>query len=397
MEPSLIESLRKSTPGTLDRIHLNNAGAALMPEPVIQAIQKHIELESRMGGYEAAAFRQTAIHCFYAETARLIRARPDQIAFTTNATEAFNRAVNSIPFRAGDCILTTLDDYVSNQLAFMQLRERFGVRILHARNLPKGGVDLDHFAELLAKEQPRLVAVTHVPTSSGLVQPLEKISEICRTSDAWYLVDACQSAGQLPLDVEKIGCDFLSSAFRKWLRGPRGTGFLYVSDRVIEEGLEPLFLDLSSATWTAPDQYEALTHARRFETWERSYACLLGAAEAAVVANDLGIAAIADRIRHLTSRFRTELSNMDRIQVLDRGDQLCGIVTLHIEGATPRMIKKQLLSHGINHSFGMLTSARFDLSAKQVEWVLRLSPHYYNTEEELETTTAVLREFTGRL
>ena len=207
-------------------------------------------------GYEAAALAQDDIRAFYQRTAKLINAQAHNIAFASSATDAYNRALSSIPFIKGDIILTTSNDYVSNQIAFLQLQKRFKVKLIRVPNMSTGEVDVDEMEKMIEKYTPQLVAVTHVPTSSGLVQPVEAIGRICLDRGIWYLVDACQSAGQIPLDVEKIQCDFLSATFRKFLRGPRGAGFLYVSDRILKQkDFAPLFVDLHSASWEKPDQY----------------------------------------------------------------------------------------------------------------------------------------------
>src|SRR5919197_1748246 len=272
--------LREDTPGSARRIHFNNAGAALPPTHVLQTMHEYLELEAELGGYEAADARREDIADFYAATGELLGCGAHNIAFAPSATDAFARALSSVPFERGDVILTTRDDYISNQIAFLSLRKRFGVEVVHAPNLAEGGVDVDALAQLMRERRPRLVAVTHIPTNSGLVQPVAEIGRRCRELDLLYLVDACQSAGQYVIDVGQIGCDFLSATCRKFLRGPRGSGFLYVSDRALAAGYEPLFVDMRGARWTGFEEYRAVDSAERFEDWEFSYATVLGAAAA---------------------------------------------------------------------------------------------------------------------
>src|SRR5256885_158381 len=199
-----LDRLRSETPGCAHRIHFNNAGAGLMPASVLEAMTQHLELEAELGGYEAAEARSEAVDDFYAATGQLLGCQARNIAFTPNATDAFARALSSIPFDRGDAILTTRDDYISNQIAFFSLRKRFGVDIVHAPNLPEGGVDADEMARLMRERRPRLVAATHIPTNSGLVQPVAQIGRQCRELELLYLVDACQSVGQYVLDVEQL-------------------------------------------------------------------------------------------------------------------------------------------------------------------------------------------------
>lgn len=381
---------RADTPGCARVAHLNNAGSSLPPAPVTQAAIDYLSQEALLGGYELAARQADAIAGFYSAVARLIGARPHQIAFAGSATDAYNRALSAILLRAGDVIVTTPDDYVSNQIAFLQCRQK-GVKIVRAKTLPEGGVDPEDVRRLIREERPALVAVTHVPTNSGLVQPIAEIGAHCRAAGVLYLVDACQSAGQLPLDVEAIGCDFLSATFRKFLRGPRGAGFLYVSDRVLETALAPGFLDLHSAQWTAPDIFEPAPDARRFELWERNYALVLAARAAAEYALGVGIPVIADHVRSLADYARQALATLPGAQVLDRGGELCGIVTAHFPNANPDALLEALRLQGIHTSVSTAGSARIDFAEKGVAWALRVSPHYYNTAEEIDALIAALK------
>ena len=281
--------LRMETPGTSERIHLNNAGAALMPQIVLDTIKDYLDLESRIGGYEARMQEADRIKGFYSSTAQLINTQNKNIAYTSNATDSYNRALSSIAFQQGDIILTTRQDYASNQIAFLQLKKRFGIKVLRAENAPSGEVDLNSVEQLIRTHRPKLVAVTHIPTNSGLIQPVEAIGEMCQSSDTLYLVDACQSAGQLELDVQKMHCDFLSVTMRKFMRGPRGAGYLYISDKALRGDFESLFVDLGGASWYEADQYKLMETAQRFELWEKSYALLLGSKVANEYAMKVGI------------------------------------------------------------------------------------------------------------
>jgi selenocysteine lyase/cysteine desulfurase len=391
-----LELLRADTPGCERRIHFNNAGSALPPGPVVEAMVAHLRLEAEMGGYEASDLCAEAVEDFYAATAELLGCRPENVAFATNATDAFSRALSAIPFERGDAILTTRDDYVSNQIAFFSLRKRFGVDVVHAPSLPEGGVDVEAMASLMRSRRPRVVVATHIPTNSGLVQPVAEIGRNCRELDLLYVVDACQSAGQYRLDVEEIGCDFLSATGRKFLRGPRGTGFLFVSDRALGAGYEPLFVDMRGARWVAPDRYEPVATAARFEDWEFPYAALLGLAAATRYALEVGIDAVAERSPALGARLRDGLAAIDGVRVLDRGRERCAIVTFELAGWEADALKEALAERRINSSISELESARLDFAEKGVEACIRLSPHYYNTEAEVDEALGAVAELAGR-
>jgi selenocysteine lyase/cysteine desulfurase len=387
-----IKRLRADTPGCRQRVHLNNAGAALMPGPVVKTIQDHITLESRIGGYEAADACHDAVLAAYQSVADLIGAQPRNIAFAENATASFMQALSSIPLDRGDVILVTRNDYASNQIQFLSLQKRLGVRIVRAPDQREGGVDVQAMADLIRRHRPSLVCVTHVPTNSGLVQDVTGIGSVCRDAGVLYLVDACQSIGQLPIDVGALGCDFLSASARKYLRGPRGSGFLYVSDRVLDQGLEPLYIDMRGADWIAEDRYRALPDATRFENWEFAWALVLATAEAARYAMAVGLQPIRDRVSALASRARAGLGNIGQVRVLDRGRELCGIVSVAISGRDPAELVTALRSRGINTSAQRREYAVIDYDEKQVTASLRISPHYYNTEQEVDLAVASIRE-----
>ncbi|QIB47677.1 aminotransferase class V-fold PLP-dependent enzyme [Streptomyces aureoverticillatus] len=390
-----VAALRSETPGCRQVIHFNNAGCGLLAAPVLDAMVGHLNLEARMGGYEASAARAAEVREFYTEIAALINTTPDNIAFAGSATHAYANALSSIPFERDDVILTTRDDFVSNQIAFLSLRKRFGVRIVHAPNTPEGGVDVEAMAALMRTHRPRLVSATHVPTNSGLVSPVAEIGRHCRELDLLYLVDACQSVGQFVIDVEEIGCDFLTATCRKFLRGPRGSGFLYVSDRVLRAGHEPLFIDMHGARWTEPDGYEPAGTAARFEEWEFPYSTVLGSAAATRYAREVGIEAIERRTPALAARLRERLAPIPGVRLLDRGPRLAALVTFGVEGWQAEPFKAALDARSINSAISLREFAQLDFGDKDIDWCLRLSPHYYNTEEEVDHVADAIAELMG--
>jgi selenocysteine lyase/cysteine desulfurase len=396
--PEEMAAFRKDTTGCAHVIHLNNAGAGLMPDAVTRAIQEHITLESTIGGYEAAALRADAIKDFYIQAGKLFGCPASNIAFTSSATDAYTRALSSIPFQHGDVILTDNDDFISNQIQFLSCQKRFGIRIVRIKNAPEGGVDLDDLQQQLTKLRPRLLAITHIPTNAGLVQPVKAIGDIygqyqnTHADKTWYILDACQSAGQLPLDVQQLRCDFLSVTARKFLRGPRGTGFLYISDKALEEGLEPLFIDMRGAEWVEKDVYRPVKDATRYEDWEFAYALVLGARAAIDYCLNIGVDRIGPQIRLLSDILRQELSMLDKVRVLDKGPELGGLVTFTVSGATPEHLVKELLKRKINVVPSYRGFAVIDFDEKGVQWALRASPHYYNTMEEIHSFLSAAKE-----
>lgn len=372
-------------------MHLNNAGAGLMPQPVLDVIAAHLQREGEIGGYEASDEAEPRFRTCYELLARLIGAAPRNIAVVENATVAFAQALQAFDFRPGDVIVTTRADYPSNQLMFLSLARRLGVAIHRAADLPEGGVDPDDVRRLAAHPRCRLVTVSWVPTNSGLVQGVANVGTVCAQLGVPYLIDACQSVGQIPIDVEALRCDFLTATARKFLRGPRGIGFLYVSDRALEQGWFPLYLDMHGADWTDPDAFRLTPDARRFENWEFAYALVLGLGEAVRYALEVGPDGYA-RARRLAGMLRERLSALPAVRVTDRGRERCAIVTIAATGHDAGDLELRLRARGINTSSAHRTSGVIDMDEKEVTSVLRFSPHYYNTESELETAIAALKE-----
>jgi selenocysteine lyase/cysteine desulfurase len=388
---------RGDTPGCAHRNHLNNAGAALMPTPVIDAIYDHIRLESEIGGYEAEAERQDAIAAVYDEIGGLVQAPARNVAIVANATDGFTRSMSAFDLRRGDVILTSNCDYVSYQITFLSLAKRVGVEIRHAPDLPEGGIDAGAIREMLRRERVRLVHVSWVPTNSGLVQDVAAVGAVCEEAGVPYVVDACQAVGQLEIDVAAIRCDYLSVTARKFLRGPRGIGFMYGSDRALARGDHPLFVDMRGAKWVDIDRYELVDGAQRFEDWEFPHALVLGLGAAARYARGVGVGPGGRRAAALAASLRRELAEIDGVRVLDRGHQgaQCAIVTIDVRGWDANRLVAALSQRGINTTASLRWYGLIDFTKKGTTSALRLSPHYYNTEEEIASAIGAVREIIG--
>jgi selenocysteine lyase/cysteine desulfurase len=380
--PIDVERVREETAGVGRAVHFNNAGAALPPRPVVEAVVGHLRLEEQRGGYEAAASQSERIEHTYDSLARLVGAERDDIGVMENATRAWDMAFYSLPWAEGDRILTARAEYVSNAIAFLQTARRHGVRVDVVPDDAHGQLDIDALRAMI-DERVKLIAITHVPTQGGLVNPAAEVGRVARQAGAVYLLDACQSVGQMPVDVGEIGCDLLSTTGRKFLRGPRGTGFLYCSPR-IRERLEPPFLDLQAATWTSSDTYQVRADARRFESWETSYAGKIGLGVAADYALDLGLDAIEKRVIELATTLRGRLQGLPGVRLHDRGVRQCGIVTFTVEGHESQDIARALQARGINVWVSAVGSARWDFEPRSLTSVVRASVHYYNTDDEID-------------
>jgi selenocysteine lyase/cysteine desulfurase len=393
---ALVRQWREDTPGCANQIHFNNAASGLMPRGVLDAITAHLNREANVGGYESADDAEAAVADAYANVARVLGAQPRNIAVVENSTVAFFQALSAFDFKVGDVIVTTRNDYISNQLAYLSLARRHGVEVRRAADLVSGGADPQSAKELLRDPRVRLLAVTWVPTNSGLMQPVEALGEVAEAAGVPYLVDGCQAVGQIPADVAKLRCDFFSGTARKFLRGPRGIGFLYVSDRALKRGDFPLYIDMRGADWVSADSFAPAPDARRFENWEFAYSLVLGLGEATRYALGVGVERGGRRARELSAALRSKLSGIGGIRVLDRGRDLAAIVTIEVAGWDASELSKLLRTRGINSSASLRAYAVIDMDEKRAATALRLSPHYYNTEDELDRVVEELKAVTLR-
>ncbi|MFQ5626233.1 MAG: aminotransferase class V-fold PLP-dependent enzyme [Methyloligellaceae bacterium] len=380
-----IDRLRDDTPGVGSGIYLNTAGCSLMPRPVIGAVQDYFALEASAGGYPAMIQQTQALEAVYASLASLINAKPNEIALMGSHTDAWQSVFYGLSFSEGDRILTGRAEYGANYVAFMQMRKRTGCEIEIIPCDTSGATDCQALEKMI-DDRVKLIAITWIPTNGGLVNPAAEIGKVAQAHAIPYLLDACQAVGQMPVDVEALGCDFLSATGRKWLRGPKGTGFLYVREaRLAGAGSEPAMIDDFGALWTKPDEYELRGDARRFETHEYAPALRLGLGAAAEYALNLGLDRIQDRVRRLAASLREELARIPGITVRDLGTEKAGLVTFSHDSIEPGAINRALEAEAIQLKVVPREGALLDSTARRLGEMVRASPHYFNSEQELET------------
>ncbi len=389
-ESEQVAKWRADTPGCAERVHLNNAGSALPVRSVLAAQVGYLEREARLGGYEIEDSEMAVSEAAYGHLARLVGARPKNLAIVENATVAFAQALSAFDFVPGDRLVTTNEDYPSNHLMYLALARRRGLEVVRAEDLPEGGADPQSIRKLAAHPRCRLVAVSWIPTNSGLIQPVEEIGRVCEELGVPYLIDACQAVGQLPIDLSALRCDYLSVTARKFLRGPRGIGFLAVSDRALDRGDYPLLPDMRGADWTSAEEFSRVDSARRFENWEFNYALVHGLGEAARYAVDEAGEEGGRRAVALATYVRERLAALPGVAVADRGRNLAAIATATVTGKDPQELVLALRPRGINiHASNRI--AYFDGGGRSRS-LLRISPHYYNTEAEIDGTIDALAE-----
>ena len=384
-----INKIRLETPGCQSRIHFNNAGGSLIPRDVSIAVQSYLAREQEIGSYEAAEEAKVLINSFYTKFSELLNCSESEIAFIENSTRAWEMAVHSISWEPGDQIITGENEYGSNYLGLLHLAKQRSLKILTIPNNESGTISLGQLEESVT-DKTRLIAITHVASQRGDVQPASKVGEIANKHNILYLLDACQSVGQINLDTRSLRCDFLCGSGRKYLRGPRGTGFLYTKSTALKN-LEPVFLDLHSANWKNVGSYEFVRDAKMFECWERNMAAMIGLAAAVEYLLKLDVKMVEQRVKQLSLNLREKLSELADIKILEKSNNCSGIVTFTKTSISATDLKDELQKKGINISVIKHRNARLDLGKECTGDINRASLHYYNSEQEI---SEFIRELT---
>ncbi|KAA6422013.1 MAG: aminotransferase class V [Trebouxia sp. A1-2] len=376
--------IRADTPAAEKVLHFNNAGSALPTQQVTKAQHAYLELEATTGGYEALIQEAEAMEKPYTALAQLLNCHPDEIAITTSSTASWFQVFGGLNLKAGDRILTSVSEYGSNFLAYLQAIKRQQVQVEIIPEDAEGDVDIAALEKLVAAgaSKPALIALTHIPTSSGrhrvrithqVYTHAAAAGAIAQREGIPYLLDATQSIGQMPIDVQQLQCDYLTSTGRKFLRAPRGTGLLYASRAAMAKA-EPAMVDVHGAVWSGRHDYK-----------------LMGLGVAAEYVLEIGIEAIWERVQHISGMLRQQLQELQGVTVQDRGRLLCGIVSFTMEGKRPEDVKQELREKNINVSISPANSTLLDFSQRGLTKVLRASVHYYNTEEEVHRFIKTLK------
>ncbi len=393
--PLDIAAERAATPGCAAVAHLNNAGAALPTTATLDTVIAHLRLEAIIGGYEAAAAESDRIDAVATSAARLLGARSEEVALTGSDTEGWTKALWGLALGgglpSGRRVLVDRQTYDSHYLGLLQVSQITGSAIDVVPAVADGTIDLEALTSELAVGDVALVSATHVGTHRGLVNPVAEVGDRCRHAGALFFLDACQSVGQLPVDVVRIGCAVATATGRKWLRGPRGSGLLYVRADLVES-LRPPGIDGSSARWEDAGHYRLQPGAARFMPFEYPVAVHLGLGTAIDHALALGIDAIYDQVNRIAEFLRAELASADGVSVHDGGSRRSGIVTFTAAGVEPIVIKGAATAAGVNVSVTEAGAARLDMGGARPEAIVRASPHYFNTEEECARLVEVVAD-----
>ena len=388
-----IRRLRAETPGCAEVAHFNNAGSSLPPASVLETHLGYLRREALIGGYEAQEEAQHRLDAVYTATAQLVGGQgPDEVALFENATRAFDMALYAVPLEPGDVILTSTAEYHSMFVTYLH-RARRGVRVEVVAPDATGQLDVGALRKRI-DARVRLIAMTHMPTNGGLVQPAEAVGEVAREAGVFFLLDATQTVGQIPLDVRRLGCHALAGTSRKYLRGPRGVGFLWVARDWIER-LEPPLMEGHAAEWVEPDRYVIRPDAKRFEVWESNVGARLGFGAAIEYAQVLGLERIWARVQERGETLRARLAAVPGVTVRDLGVVRGGIVSFTVRGVDAARVKATLRAARINVTVSPARGTLLDMRARGLSEVVRASVHYYNTDEEIDHLTAEVARLAG--
>ncbi|MBC7303384.1 MAG: aminotransferase class V-fold PLP-dependent enzyme [Nocardia sp.] len=388
-----LAAIRAATSGLANgQIFLDSAGSSLPPQVVVDTMITHLRREAEIGGYRAANERLDDLAKVKTSIATLIGATADTIALSDSASRSWADFAYSVPLQPGDRILISGADYASNAIAALQRAKHTGAVVKRIPSDDTGRLDTGALADML-DERVRLVSLQHAPTNGGLVNPVAEATAIAHAAGALVLLDACQSTGQLPIDVTELGVDAMSSTGRKWLRGPRGNGFLYVRSELAHT-MEPARLDLHSAEWVSPGEYRLADGASRFEFWECSVAARLGLGAAVDYLLEQGPGEVYAAVATGAEYLRKLLPELPGVTVRDLGTEHSGIVSFTADGHDPDHLRDRLAEHAITVTVSRAGSTLLDMSERTLPAVLRASPHYFVSQGDLDRFVATLAEIT---
>lgn len=387
---STIEALRAQTPGTQTTVHFNHAGASLPSAATLQAIQAHLQREATQGPMEAGVASRELTEKARALAARLLNADPAEVALTGGNSPGWGAAFAALePWLPGDRILVGRHEWGGN-LAVMRLKaQRAGATLETIPSDDSGCVDAQAL-EAMLDERVRLIALTWLPANGGLINPAAAVGSVARRHGIPYFVDAAQAVGQLPVDVAQIGCDVLSGAGRKALRGPRGTGLLYVRRGFLDQ-LTPAFVDTHSAPLGADGEPVLRPDAARLESAEASLALRCGLANALQEALDIGLPAIRARIDATAESLRTELAAIPGITVLDQGRERSGLVSFNVAGQDAVSVQRAMAAQGVTVGSNGVPYTPLDMQVRGLTQIARASVSYLTNDAEIDRLLQALR------
>jgi selenocysteine lyase/cysteine desulfurase len=384
---------RQRTIGSTLRHHFNAAGAALQTRETVDAVVQHLRLEETEGGYEAAKRNVALSELAYTNAALLLGARPEEIALFDSATTGMRQVLDALRLRAGQKVVVSRSTYVSQALQLLTMQHESAIDLVVLPNAADGALDLDALARELADTADAVVCIAHIPTSSGVIEPVQAVGRLTSERGALFVLDATQSVGQVEVDVTLIGCDVLVTTGRKFLRGPRGTGIAFISSALLAR-LIPLAPDVRASSWTAEGEWVVEKTARMLESWEHSVAARVGLGVALGQALERGMAATSTYLGELAAQLRARLARIPGVEVTDPSAALSAIVTFRVTGIADSVVCDYLKERNIHTISIPASHAQWDLGARGMASVVRASVHVYNDAADVDALVAAVDELT---
>ena len=363
-------------------VHFNHSGAGLPSPETVQAVVDHLRLEAERGPMEAGAIASDAIRNSYQVAAQLLGCAPQDVAFGTSHGQLYGNLIASIPLSAGDKIFVSRQEWIGNVLCLQRSANLSGASLSLMASDDTSAVDPIALGESLSSEV-RIVALTWIGAGSALINPAAAIGAAIRHagSSAFFIIDASQAIGQVPINVAEIGCDALIACGRKFLRGPRGTALAYISPRLAAE-IVPRSIDNVSSTLSNGNVVVA-NSAQAFEFGEESVALKLGLGKAIEQALSLGVDRIRLKLHHKAAILRQALAVVPGVQLLDLGNSKGAAVTFAINGVACATAKQRLADQGINIGMNGPGYTPYDLSIRGISELLRASVHLSTTDDDI--------------
>jgi len=376
-----------------DLVHFNWASAGLPLRPVIDRIIEHLEREAVDGAMEAGRAVAVELEAVYASAARLLGCAPDEVAMMESHTRAWQAAFAGFRFGPGDRILTARSEWAGNYAALLRAAEQAGATVDVVPSDDSGQVSVPAL-EAMLDHRVKLIALTWLPANGGLINPAAAVGRVARSAEIPYLLDAAQALGQLPTNVAELGCDVLTGPGRKFLRGPRGTGLLYVRRGFLER-LTPPPLDHVSAPRRADGRFVQRLDTRRYEAGECSVALRLGFGVALDHALALGLPALRTRIAATAAQLRAQLAAIPGLVVRDLGIERSGLVSFTLDGVACDHVRTALAAQRINVAVNGIAYTPLDMAARGLDEIVRASVHVDTTDQDLARLVHALRALAG--
>lgn len=393
-----IKKLREDTP--CENVYLNHVSTSVPPVQVVDAVGEYFRISTTFGSTSAKGQSMTLERKASAKAAcaRLIGAAPDEICFTSNGSQAISLVAQGLRLEAGDNVIVDGLSFIANAAPFLSLKKTRGIELRFAPVSLPGITDLKGMEAMIDKNT-RLISICHMPNNLGMLQPVHEIGRIAKKHSVPYMLDAANTVGLQTLNVSDIGCDFMAASGRKYLRGPSGSGFLYVNKNAAEL-LEPPVPTWNSGTWDWREGdwdwdrniFIPASGAERMNMGEYDFPAIFGLGRAVEYVGECGgVEAIRERTEHLLRYLIDKMQGIPDAQILGslRAEDYGGMIGFNIKDIPFSVVGRHLNDNNV----GVMAHSFFSpgvLKLFGVEGVVRFCVHCWNTEDELDYAVSLL-------